>query len=484
MTSLEALPDLVLRGGTVFDGSGSAPVRADVAILGGRIQAIGDLAGVEARETIDVEGLAVAPGFIDVHTHDDLACLNDPALTAKLSQGVTTVIVGNCGISAAPIRFAGNVTEPFNLLGGPGDFAFPSFADYARAIDAARPSVNVAALVGHSTLRLACLSDLDRPAREEEAAHMTALLRDCLAEGALGLSSGLFYAPAAAARSEELAPLARAVAEAGGVYTAHIRDEYDGVIEAMEEFFSVSDDARLPLVLSHHKCAGVHNWGRSGETLALIDVARTRQPVFLDCYPYAAGSTVLRDDLADGEIEVLVNWSDPHPEMAGRKLRGIAEEWGCSDAEAARRLAPGGASYFQMHEDDVRAILSHPACMIGSDGLPNDPLPHPRLWGTFPRVLGHYSRDMGLMPLHEAVHRMTGLSASTFHLDGRGTIAPGAHADITVFDPATVADQATYDSPLRPSSGIEYVFVGGVRSWEKGAAAEGRAGRFVRRGAA
>jgi len=475
--------DLLLRGGVVIDGSGAPGVRADVAVRGDRITAIGDLGNHPAGTTIEVSGRIVAPGFIDVHTHDDLACIRDPAMLAKLSQGVTTAIVGNCGISAAPVRFAGAASEPFNLLGDGSEFAFRSFGDYAAAIDAARPSINVAALIGHSTLRLQSMGDLTRRADRQEIARMCAILGDCLAEGALGLSSGVFYAPAEAADTDEIAPLAALVAQAGGAYTAHIRDEYDGIADAMEEFFSVSDDVRLPLVLSHHKCAGVPNWGRSRETLALIDATRKRRPVFLDCYPYAAGSTILREDLADGLIEVLVNWSEPHPEMAGRRLRSVAEEWRCTESEAARRLAPGGASYFQMHEDDVRAIMRHEGCMIGSDGLPNDPLPHPRLWGTFPRVLGHYSRDLGLMPLEEAVHRMTGLSAATFHLPDRGRIAEGAVADITVFDPESVADTATYDSPHQISRGIDYVLVGGVLSWAHGQPVGERAGRFIRRAA-
>lgn len=478
-------PDLsiLLHGGTVIDGSGGAAVRADVGIAGERIVAIGDLDQCDARERIDVSGLIVAPGFIDVHTHDDLACIADPAMTAKLSQGVTTVIVGNCGISAAPIAFEGAPVEPFNLLGDGPDFRFADFAAYAGAIDLAQPGVNVAALIGHSALRVRCVADLSRAATAEEIAAMVALLETCLAAGALGVSSGLFYGPAQAAGNAELVPLARVLAREGGVYTAHIRDEYDGIIDAMQEFFSVSDDRRLPLVLSHHKCAGVQNWGRSGETLALIDSARAARPVYLDCYPYAAGSTVIRPDLADGEIEVLINWSEPYPAMGGKRLRDIADEWGCSDAEAASRLMPGGASYFQMHEDDVRAVLRHEGCMIGSDGLPRDPLPHPRLWGTFPRVLGHYTRDLGLFTLEEAVHRMTGLSAATFGLPARGRIAIGAAADVTVFDRSTIADAATFERPQQISRGIEHVFVNGKLGWSRGEPVW-RSGRFVARGTA
>ena len=475
-------PDLLLRGGLVIDGSGAPAVRADVAITKGRISAIGDLSGVAAREVISIEGRVLAPGFIDVHTHDDLICLTDPDMTPKVSQGVTTVIVGNCGISAGPVRFADTVTEPFNLLGDRDAFRYATYADYVAAIDEARPRINIAALVGHSTLRVQHMANLERPADATEITAMAAALDAALKAGALGLSSGVFYAPARAADIPELTALAAVVARARGVYTTHIRDEYDEVVEALEEAFTVAAPQRVPLVISHHKCAGVHNWGRSVETLRHIDAARRRQPVYMDCYPYTAGSTVIRDDLADGEIEVLVNWSEPHPEMAGRKLKCIAVDWDVTEAEAARRLAPGGASYFQIHEDDMRRILSHDGCMIGSDGLPNDPLPHPRLWGTFPRVLGRYARELGLLSLEQAVHKMTGLSAKTFGLRDRGLIAEGMAADLTVFDAATVLDTATYADPQAIAAGIDYVFVNGVLSWRHGQAPAERAGRFLRRG--
>lgn len=473
--------DTLLTGGLVLDGTGGEGIHADVAFADGRIAAIGDLSRAKAGCVIDVFGLVVAPGFIDVHTHDDLACLRDPAMTPKLSQGVTTVIVGNCGLSAVPLRFEAGVPEPFNLLGGPAEFRYDDVADFAARIDAVRPSVNVAALVGHSSLRLRCVADLARRAAPDELHDMAALLQGCMDAGALGLSSGLFYSPAYAADIDELAPLAAIVARSGGVYTAHIRDERDGILDALGEFFAVSDDRRLPLIVSHHKCAGPANWGRSTETLALIDRARLTRPVLMDCYPYTAGSTILRPDLADGEVDILLNWSEPYPEMAGRTLRVIAANWSCSEPEAATRLAPGGASYFQMHEDDVRAILAHEACMIGSDGLPSDPLPHPRLWGTFPRVLGHYARDNALMPLATAVHRMTALSAATFNLGDRGVLRVGAMADVTVFNAEQITDLATYEQPLQAAQGIEHVFVGGTLSWTGGAATGSRQGRFVRR---
>lgn len=296
------------------------------------------------------------------------------------------------------------------------------------------------------------------------------------------MSSGVFYAPARAADLQELQILAGSVSEAGGVYTAHIRDELDGIVAALHEAFEVARPDRTSLVLSHHKCAGVRNWGRAPETLGLIDTARQTQPVHLDCYPYTAGSTVIRPDLADGEIEILINWSAPYPQLAGRTLKSIATEWGTSEAAAAERLMPGGASYFQMHEQDMRQILKHAGCMVGSDGLPHDSLPHPRLWGTFPRVLGHYARDLKLMSLEAAVHKMTGLSAATFGLSDRGVIAPGMKADITVFDPLTIIDRATYAAPTQMAEGIAHVFVNGALSWTNNSATATRHGRFLRRG--
>ncbi|MET3666143.1 D-aminoacylase [Caulobacter sp. 1776] len=477
--------DIVLRGGLVIDGGGGEGFAADVAIAGDTIVAVGPALDAPGARVVDVSGLVVAPGFIDVHTHDDLICITQPDMVPKISQGVTTVVAGNCGISAPLLRFDDAVAEPFNLLGAREDFAYDTFADYRRAVEAATPRVNVAALVGHSALRVLCLDDLERPATTAERARMDALLRDALDEGALGLSSGVFYAPAWAADVAELQGLAATVAAAGGVYTAHIRDEREGIIEALREAFQVAQGAAesgpAPLILSHHKCAGVRNWGRAAETLGLIDQARQRQPVHLDCYPYTAGSTIIRPDLADGEVEILINWSEPHPEMGGRTLKSIAEDWAVSEPEAAERLQPGGASYFQMAESDMRAILSHPCCMIGSDGLPHDTLPHPRLWGAFPRVLGHYARDLRLLSLEAAVRKMTGLAAETFRLKDRGRIAVGMKADVTVFDADAILDRATYEAPTQPAAGIAHVFVNGLLAWTEGGPTAGRAGRFLRR---
>jgi len=471
--------DILLRRGLVFDGGGGEPFVADVALRDGRISAVGDLDDVAAARIFDVAGKAVAPGFIDSHSHDDYASIRTPEMTAKISQGVTTVVTGNCGLSVAPLRVTGAVEEPFNLLGDEKAFVYGSFDAYADAVNAARPAVNVAALVGHTTLRKICLSDLGKPASAAERKAMQGLLAQSLRAGAIGLSSGVYYPPAQAADLAELTALAETVAEHGGVYATHIRSEYDGVADALKEAFATARPTRTPLIISHHKCAGVRNWGRSAETLGLIDNAAKAQPVCLDCYPYTAGSSVLNSDLCDGEIAVLINSSQAFPQMAGRYLKDIAAEWGVSEREAAARLQPGYACYFQIHEDDMRRILSHPLCMVGSDGLPNDVNPHPRLWGAFPRVLGHYARDLNLFPLTQAVAKMTGLTAQRFGFHDRGRIAPGLAADITVFDPVTVADRATFERPVQMSAGIEEVFVNGVHSWSHGQAVGARGGRFL-----
>jgi len=437
---------LLLRGGTVIDGTGADRFAADVRIEEGRIAAIEPGLASDGAHVIDVAGKVVAPGFIDVHTHDDRMVLSAPDALPKISQGVTTVIVGNCGISLAPLVRA-DVPPPLNLLGN--DYVYPTMAAYAEAVEAARPAVNVAPLVGHSTLRVATMDDPYRPAARDEQAHMVALLREGMAAGAIGFSSGVFYAPGAAADIDELAMLAAVAGEAGGVYATHIRQEMDQVIPSLDEAFATAHRGNIPVVISHHKCAGPKNWGRTVETIAHIDDARSKQPIGLDAYPYTAGSTVLRSDLIDGVIDVLITWSTPYPEMSGRHLMDIAREWNCTQQEACERLQPGGACYFQMREDDVQRVLAYPPTMIGSDGLPHDAHPHPRLWGTFPRVLGHYSRDIGLFSLETAVHKMTALSARRFNLEQRGEIRPGFHADITVFDPQTVSDAATFEQPTQ-----------------------------------
>jgi N-acyl-D-amino-acid deacylase len=474
--------DTLIRGARVFDGSGADAEILDVALRDGRIAAIAPRLDLRAGETIDGEDLALAPGFIDVHTHDDLCVLREPAMLPKLSQGVTTVIVGNCGISASPVRLHGELPDPMNLLGRAEDFRYSTFAAYIEALRAAQPAVNVAALIGHTALRNNHMDRLDRTATESEIEGMRVQLREALGAGALGLSTGLAYLSANAASTEEVKALAEPLTQAGGIYATHMRTETETILDSMCEAFSIGRSNHVPVVISHLKCAGVANWGRSGEVLGALEAARASQQTGCDCYPYAAGSSTLDLRQVDERVEIMITWSDPHPEMAGQTLAEIAAAWGVAQIDAAHRLRPAGAIYHSMSEEDMRRILRHPATMIGSDGLPSDPRPHPRLWGTFPRVLGRYSREEKLFPLSEAVRKMTSLPAQRFNLEGRGLIREGNYADLVLFDPDTIIDTATFTDPVRPAAGITRVWVNGILSYTAQGATAQRAGRFLARG--
>lgn len=468
--------DVLIRNALVLDGSDRPGGHADVAVRDGRIVAVGTVDG-GARQVIDAGGRALAPGFIDVHTHDDLEVLRNPGMASKLSQGVTTVVVGNCGISASPVRIRGEVPDPMNLLGEAADFRFADFASYRQAVEAACPAVNVAALVGHTALRQNHMERLDRAATAAEIAAMRAQLRASLAQGALGLSSGLAYGSAFHAPSSEVAELAREL-PSGGVYATHLRDEFGGILGALDEAFDAARAPRAAVRVSHLKCAGVDNWGRSREVLHRLDAASADQDVACDCYPYAASASTLDLKQVTDAYDILITWSAPEPAQGGRLLAAIAADWGVTLAEAAVRLQPAGAVYHCMDEADVRRILAHPLTMIGSDGLPRDPRPHPRLWGTFPRVLGHYARDQALFPLHTAVHKMTGLPAARFALGARGRIHAGGCADLVLFDPARVRDTASFHDPVRAAEGIDAVWVNGKLAYD-GNEVIARPGQFI-----
>lgn len=486
----------LLENGLVIDGTGADGWIGDVLLVDDRIAALGqnlrqslpDGLILQESNCVDCSGLAITPGFVDVHTHDDAIVLKHPDMLPKVSQGITTVITGNCGISLAP--FVVEKSEPpLNLL-GIDSFRFDSVQGYARALAAARPAVNVAVLIGHTTLRFACVRDLARAASASELDAMCGLLTRCMEDGATGLSSGLFYEQAFAAPAEEVVRLAQVVSRFGGVYATHLRSEMQAIVEALHEAGDTAFRAGVPLIISHHKCAGPVNWGRTRETVPLIESLARRQAVAMDVYPYVAGSTVLREDLVDGVIDILVSWSTPHPEMTGRTLASIAAEWGVDQKTVCRRLQPGGACYFQMDEEDVKRVIAHPLSMIGSDGLPHDQHPHPRLWGAFPRVLARYWREQKLFSLETAIHKMTGLSARNFRLHQRGQLQAGWHADVVVLDPARVRDVATYENPIALSEGIERVFVNGVLTYGRDAddsdlaghpPVKSRAGRLLKR---
>lgn len=476
--------DLLLRGATLIDGSGAARRRADVAIRGCTIADVGSLDPARAARVVELNGLALAPGFIDVHTHDDRLLLADPSMTPKLSQGVTTVVTGNCGISLAPLG-AREAVPPLNLVanGSTSGHAqrFESFHTYFAALEANPPAINCAALVGHTTLRVVHMQALDRPANAAEIAAMQAGVAEALDAGALGLSTGIYYAPANAATAEEIRRVGEPLRGTAALIASHIRDEGERVLESMTEAMQIAAALGVRQVISHHKVIGRANFGRSRETLALLDEARRTADVCLDCYPYTASSTVLRKDAAAQAQRVLIAWSKARPEAAGRYLDELAAEQGVAVEALIDALQPAGAIYFSMDEADVERILAHPETMVGSDGLPHDEFPHPRLWGAFPRVLGHYARARGLFSLEQAVHKMTGLPADRFRLPGRGRIAPGMHADLVVFDPARIADAATFAQPKMPAAGIDSVYVNGALAWHAGRDTGARCGQVIRR---
>lgn len=473
--------DWLFQNATVIDGSGGPEYRADVAVSGDRIVEIAPAIHAQAEHVIDASGKVLSPGFIDVHTHDDTNVIRMPDYLPKISQGITTVIVGNCGISAATATVRSDVPDPMNLLGEKEHFIYPTVDAYAHALEAARPAINVGTLIGHTTLRNNHMDNLFRAATADEIAAMRQQLRAALQQGALGMSTGLAYATAFHSSTDEVMALAEELAAEKSIYTTHLRSEFEPILEALDEAFRIGRHGRVPVVVSHHKCAGAKNWGRTRETLAFFDKMRQHQEIACDCYPYSASSSTLDLKQVTDEFDIVITWSEPHPEQAGKTLQQIADGWQLSLHSAAEQLMPAGAIYYNMDEQDVRRVLRYPVTMIGSDGLPNDPMPHPRLWGAFPRVLGHYCRDEKLFPLTMAVHKMTGMSAARFQLPQRGLIKTGYYADLVLFDPHTVRDVASFSDPKRPANGIDAVMVNGVMSYGQNKKITGRAGRFLRR---
>jgi N-acyl-D-amino-acid deacylase len=476
--------DLIIRDATVFDGTGAPRFNADVGVTGDRIVAVGGLGATAAGREVIATGKAVAPGFIDAHTHDDRAVLCGPeCMLCKMSQGVTTVVVGNCGISLSPVRMKARPVPPLDLLGDETWWTFDSFGEYADRLARHRSPVNTVALIGHMSLRIEAMGgDTQRAATDREAAHMQRRLAEALAQGASGFSTGLYYPPNMQAPTDEVIAVAEALRDAGGLYVTHMRDEANDVLASIEDTLRIGRAVNAPVVISHHKCSMPENYGRSVETLSQIDAAAAVQRVDFDVYPYAAGSTVLMPERLRPDVPVQITWSVPHPDLAGRMLDDIARDWGATPREAAERLLPAGAIFFQMDEQDVQRILAHRLAMIGSDGLPHDTFPHPRLWGTFPRVLGHYARDLGLFSMEAAVHKMTGHTADVFGLVDCGVIRAGARADLVLFDPATVRDAATFAEPTRPAHGILETWINGQSAYVAGTGATAaRAGRLLTR---
>jgi len=476
--------DLIIRNAVIIDGTRAPRYQGEIGVRAGRIAKVGTLEAATADSEVDAGGRIAAPGFIDAHTHDDRLLLSSPDMSAKVSQGVTTVVSGNCGVSLAPmVHDSGAVTPPLDLLDDTGAwFRFPTFAAYFEELASKPAATNFAPMIGHTTLRVMSMDDLERPATSAEIARMRSLAHEAMSAGAIGVSTGTFYEPASAAPTAEIVEVCRPLSEFNGLYVTHMRDEAARVIDSLDETFLIGRELGVKVVISHHKVAGTPNHGRSKETLAHIERYMGTQPVGLDCYPYCASSTILTWSRVGPASKVLVTWSRPHPEFSGMDLAEVAAKMGLSQEAAVARLLPAGAIYFAMDENDVRRILKFDRTMVGSDGLPHDAAPHPRLWGTFPRVLGHYCRDLGLFPLETAVHKMTGLTAATFGLPDRGVIREGACADITIFDAARVAEAATFAKPIQAAHGIDTVFVNGEAVWREGKPTGARPGRRLARG--
>jgi N-acyl-D-aspartate/D-glutamate deacylase len=508
--------ELKIEGATVIDGTGRAGGRTDVGVIDERISAVGDLSRESASTTLNASGKVLAPGFIDMHSHSDWKLWVNRRAESKVRQGVTTEVVGNCGFSPAPVSppfveelraFALDVPKGM-------DFAWSSFSDYLRALDGAGLAINVVHLVGHGALRIAAMGFARRAPDAGELGRMKDLLTAALEEGAWGLSTGLIYAPGAWAATEELVELARVSARHRGIYASHIRGEAGTLLDAVREAIRIGREADLPVEISHVKAAGRPNWGKVADALALIDEANAEGvDVSADVYPYTASSTSLLTVIPEWALEggpepMLARLRDPETrarirreidappsgqslaarvgwenvmvascagrkDVEGRRLSEIGRARGTSALDAALELietAAGRVSIvqFQLDEADLRRALVHPRVMIGSDGYAlarhgelGGGKPHPRSYGTFPRVLGEYVRDQRLLSLAQAVHKMTGMPARRLGLRDRGLIRVGARADLVVFDPKRVTDLATYEDPHRYPAGIDHVVVNG-----------------------
>jgi N-acyl-D-amino-acid deacylase len=525
--------DLLVSNARVLDGLGAPAWAGSVAVQGDRIEGLIPAGGSDppASRTIDAHGLVVAPGFIDVHSHSDVTPFVEPQMDSMLRQGVTTMVVGNCGGSAFP---AGGIPHSAALAGVEGskiEVGWSSFGEYLARVDDARPALNVAALVGHGTLREEAMMGSERRAPSgDELDAMRRRLAAALEEGAVGLSSGLVYAPGLHATTDELVQLARELTAPGGIYASHVRGEGPTVFDAVAECIAIGRATGVRSHVSHLKVETRPLWGRGGELLELLDAERARgADVSADQYPYAAWETnldsalppwasvadlpeVLVDENARGRLFAAIERGDPgwqsavdgvgwdrivigahHGalEASGRSVAELAADLGVEPAEAACRLLledpHTGMVGHAMHEDDVRTILARPDVFVSTDALaisPDGPLGrfgvHPRYYGTYPRVLGRYVREERLLALETAVAKMTSLPAERFGIAGRGRIAYGAFADLVVFDPASVVDRATYDAPHAFAHGIELVVVNGRVAWDGGFGE--RSGRALRRG--
>jgi len=524
--------DILIRGAQVFDGGGSPALEADIAIDSGKLVAVGgDPASQSARRLIDARGLAAAPGFVDIHGHSDYHLLLTGTAESAVLQGVTCEIGGNCGYAAAPIwgpwweDRARSYRDTYGL-----DHAWHGVTEYFRRLLVPGISINFGLLVGHNTLRGSAMGGADRTASAEELQSMVAALERGMDEGALGLSTGLIYSPACFSPPEELVTLTAAAGRKGGILTAHMRSEGDGLLEAIREVIAAAEAGGAPLQISHLKTSGEQNWGKLSQVFDLIESAQGRAvDVTADRYPYAASNTDLQAVLPKWAIEgskseQTARLGDPAVRARIQQEMGEgtkAQDWSqvmISEVvreedrrylglrvDAAARVAGEepltfvldllyreqtqvDAIYFTMNEANLREILRKPYVMIGSDsgcrahyGPLSAGRPHPRTFGTFARVLGHYAREVGLFDLATAIRKMTSDPCRRLGLGDRGWLRPGYAADVVLFDPSRVRDTATYEEPIRYPVGIHTVLVNGVVTVEAGEHTGARAGSIVRR---
>lgn len=490
--------DWIFRDVDIHDGSGAPARRGDIAVSGDRLAEVGMVSGAGAR-VVDGRGLAAAPGFIDVHTHDDFAAVLHPDMAFKTLGGVTTCIVGNCGMGAAPHAEATVLARAFHPRAGELP-EWSGYGGYLDLLDRSPAATNIAALVGHGTARMAVMGRKPAAPTDAEMEAMKAIVREGRDAGALGLSSGLIYEPGRHADTAELAELAAEFRGTRGLYTTHMRNEGLGLLESVDEAIRIGEAAGVGVQISHHKAAGREAWGLVSRSLERIEAAqRAGLDVHADQYPYTAGSTILSAVAANGRLggsdgglgalapeDVVLASCAGHPEWEGRSIAQLMAMFDLDLSTTLERILgsePGATVVLHnMSEDDVRTVMRHPSTMIGSDGLPTiEGKPHPRLYGTFARVLGRYARDLGVLSLPDAIYKMTGFPAAKFGLRDRGLLREGHFADLVLFDPERIIDRASFENPKVPPDGVRLVLVNGQAVVEAGAVTSARPGRTVRR---
>jgi N-acyl-D-amino-acid deacylase len=482
--------DFVIRNARIADGTGGPLTDGDVAIAAGRILTTGAEPVPAGPSTVDLDArgkLVCSPGFIDVHTHDDAALIRHPDLEFKVAQGCTSLIIGNCGFSGFP---ATGVDDIGSVAGAD----WPDLEGYRRAVTAAGFAANAMALIGHNTIRSLTIGrEEQRPATAAEIAAMRDHVQRAMVQGACGLSTGLIYTPGKWAPTEEIIELARAAAGGSGLYASHIRNEGDLLLESVAEAIRIGAESGCPVHISHHKASGRRNWGKVADSLAAINRANSAgSDITLDFYPYIASSGPMAEYTSPETV--TKEWADqnqfatcqPFPQYEGRTVSVVAAAEGMTLPDLIQQVltAPGGRRTisigFGMSDDDLLTNVRHRLMMIGSDGIPDlDGLPHPRLYGTFPRVFAEYVRKRGEISLSEAVRRMTSLPADRFGLAGRGRLTPGFWADVVVFDTATFQDTATFSAPKREPEGLHWVIVNGKLTYDRGRHTGARAGRLL-----